>query len=78
MTCINGVAGVIAVSQAALQSQIASLSTSQSSSSTEVDSLKHRVEDTEREKRDLVVVISRLKQEGAQREGTKLCIIRFS
>jgi hypothetical protein len=27
------------------------------------------VEDTEREKRDLVGVISRLKQEGAQQEG---------
>ncbi|KAJ7288016.1 hypothetical protein C8J57DRAFT_504699 [Mycena rebaudengoi] len=55
-------------SQAALQAQIATLSNSQSSSSTEVDNLKHRVEDTEREKRDLVGVISRLKQDGSQRE----------
>ncbi|KAJ6621758.1 hypothetical protein B0H10DRAFT_944117 [Mycena sp. CBHHK59/15] len=55
-------------SQAALQAQISSLSTSQSSSSTEVDNLKHCVEDTEREKRDLVGVISRLKQDGSQRE----------
>jgi hypothetical protein len=57
-------------SQAALQAQISNLSTSQSSSSTEVDNLKHRVEDTEREKRDLVGVISRLKQDNSQREGT--------
>ncbi|KAJ6508423.1 hypothetical protein C8R45DRAFT_1069158 [Mycena sanguinolenta] len=55
-------------SQAALQAQIAALSTSQSSSSTEVDNLKRRVEDTEREKRDLVGVISRLKQDSTQRE----------
>ncbi|KAJ6584124.1 hypothetical protein DFH09DRAFT_1434376 [Mycena vulgaris] len=55
-------------SQAALQAQISALSTSQSSSSTEVDNLKHRVEDTEREKRDLVGVISRLKQDSSQRE----------
>jgi nucleoprotein TPR len=56
-------------SQAALQAQISTLSTSQSSSSTEVDNLKRRVEDTEREKRDLVGVISRLKQDSSQREG---------
>ncbi|KAJ7029278.1 hypothetical protein C8F04DRAFT_1237155 [Mycena alexandri] len=55
-------------SQAALQAQISSLSTSQTSSSTEVDNLKHRVEDTEREKRDLVGVISRMKQDDSQRQ----------
>ncbi|KAJ7147180.1 hypothetical protein C8R43DRAFT_544030 [Mycena crocata] len=55
-------------SQAVLQAQILTLSTSHSSSSTEVDNLKHRVEDTEREKRDLVGVISRLKQDSSQRE----------
>lgn len=32
--------------------------------------MKHRIEDTEREKRDLVTVVSRLKEDGAQREGT--------
>ncbi|KAJ7079784.1 hypothetical protein B0H15DRAFT_496126 [Mycena belliarum] len=58
----------LVLSQTALQAQIASLSTSQFSSSTEVDNLKHRVEDTEREKRDLVGVISRLKQDSSQRE----------
>lgn len=59
----------LAASYAALQAQITTLKDSQSSSSSEVDALKHRVEDTEREKRDLVGVISRLKQEGAQQEG---------
>jgi len=52
-----------------LQSQIATLSRTQSSSSTELDTLKHRVEDTEREKRDLVGVVSRLKEDSAQRDG---------
>jgi len=52
-----------------LQVQITELSTSKSSSSEEVENLKHRVDDTEREKRDLVGVISRLKQETSQREG---------
>jgi nucleoprotein TPR len=48
------------------------LSTSQSSSSTEVEILKHRVENTEREKRDLVGVVSRLKEDSAQREGSSI------
>ncbi|TFK40767.1 hypothetical protein BDQ12DRAFT_679995 [Crucibulum laeve] len=58
----------LAEEKAALQAQVSALSNSQSSSSSEVDTLKHRIEDTEREKRDLVGVISRLKQESAQRE----------
>lgn len=58
-----------ASAKAALQTQINSLSTSQSSSSTELDTLRHRVEDTEREKRDLVGVVSRLKEDSSQREG---------
>lgn len=57
-------------SRVALHAQINTLSTSQSSSSTEADTLRHRVEDTEREKRDLVGVVSRLREDGAQREGT--------
>jgi hypothetical protein len=58
-----------AASQVALKAEIASLSTSQSSSSGELDVLKRRVEETEREKRDLIGVISRLKQESSQRDG---------
>ncbi|KAI0953616.1 hypothetical protein AcW1_007790 [Taiwanofungus camphoratus] len=58
----------LAVSRATLQAQITTLSTTQSASSTEVDTLKHRVEDTEREKRDLITVVSRLKEDGVQRE----------
>ncbi len=38
-------------------------------SSSEVETLKHRVEDTEREKRDLVGLVSRLKEDAVQREG---------
>ncbi|KAF8158177.1 hypothetical protein B0H34DRAFT_444170 [Crassisporium funariophilum] len=54
--------------RSALQNRLATLSTSQHSSSSEVDALKQRVDDTEREKRDLVGVISRLKDESSQRE----------
>jgi nucleoprotein TPR len=66
-----------ASSRAALQAQINTLSTSQSTSSTEVDTLKHRVEDTEREKRDLVGVVSRLKEDSAQREGSSSSKVMF-
>ena len=45
------------------------MSSTQSLSSTELDSFKHRVEDTEREKRDLFGVVSRLKEDSAQRDG---------
>ena len=59
-----------------MQAQVTSLTDSKSASSSEVDALKHRVEDTEREKRDLVGVVSRLKQEGAQQDG-KLRFLPF-
>ncbi len=52
-----------------LQTQLTTLSSSQSSTSSEVETLQRRVDDTEREKRDLVGVISRLKDEGTQRDG---------
>ncbi|KAG9227404.1 Protein mlp1 [Pleurotus ostreatus] len=58
----------LATSNAALREQLKTLTSSQSVSSSELESLKSRVEDTEREKRDLVNVISRLKQEGTQQE----------
>ncbi|KAK7028127.1 Protein mlp1 [Paramarasmius palmivorus] len=51
-----------------LQKQIATLSNSQTSSSSEVKELKSRLEDAEREKRELLAIISRLKQEEAQRD----------
>ncbi|KAH8990434.1 hypothetical protein EDB86DRAFT_3080419 [Lactarius hatsudake] len=44
------------------------MNSSQSVSITELDSFKHRVEDTEREKRDLLSVVSRLKEDSAQRD----------
>jgi nucleoprotein TPR len=55
--------------KAALQAQVFALSNSQTSSTSEVENLKHRVDDTDREKRDLMGVISRLKQENTQRDG---------
>ncbi|KAI0260660.1 hypothetical protein BC834DRAFT_925773 [Gloeopeniophorella convolvens] len=58
----------LASSKSTLETQISTLSSSQSLSSTELDSFKHRVEDTEREKRDLLGVVSRLKEDSAQRD----------
>ncbi|SRR6266550_1082238 len=56
-------------SQSALKSRIAELETAQTSSTTDVDRLRARVDGVEREKRDLVGVISRLKQENESRDG---------
>ncbi|KAH8980106.1 hypothetical protein EDB92DRAFT_1901586 [Lactarius akahatsu] len=58
----------LASSKSNLESQISTMNSSQSVSSTELDSFKHRVEDTEREKRDLLSVVSRLKEDSAQRD----------
>ncbi|KAF8265884.1 hypothetical protein EI94DRAFT_1734451 [Lactarius quietus] len=58
----------LASSKSNLESQISTLNSSHSVSSTEIDSFKHRVEDTEREKRDLLGVVSRLKEDSAQRD----------
>lgn len=62
---------VTAAARDALQTQLSSLSTSESASHTEVETLKHKIEDTEREKRDLIGVVSRLKEDGAQRDGKR-------
>jgi nucleoprotein TPR len=59
----------LASSKSNLESQLSTLNSSQSISSTELDSFRHKVEDTEREKRDLLGVVSRLKEDGAQRDG---------
>jgi hypothetical protein len=62
----------LASSKSNLESQISTLSSSQSISSTELDSFRHRVDDIEREKRDLLGVVSRLKEDSAQRDGVFL------
>jgi nucleoprotein TPR len=59
----------LASSKSNLESQISTLNSSQSISSTELDSFRHRVDDIEREKRDLLGVVSRLKEDSAQRDG---------
>lgn len=59
----------LSASQATLQSQLSTLSNTQSTRSSELDTLQRRVEDTEREKRDLVVVVDRLRTDCAQAEG---------
>jgi predicted RNase H-like nuclease (RuvC/YqgF family) len=60
-----------------LQNQITAISASQHSSTSESTSLKERVEDTEREKRELVGVISRLKDETSQREGKRHHYLKY-
>jgi nucleoprotein TPR len=66
-----------AASQSALQSQITALEATRASSTGEVDKLRKRVDDVEREKRDLVGIISRLKQENESREGMENVIHPF-
>lgn len=72
----------LASSKSNLESQISTLSSSQSISSTEIDSFRHRVDDIEREKRDLLGVVSRLKEDSAQRDGVFFsfchCVYRIS
>ncbi|KAI0338862.1 hypothetical protein BDW22DRAFT_1362157 [Trametopsis cervina] len=58
----------IVASRNELQAQLVSITTSRSATSTEAELLKQRVDDTEREKRDLIGVISRLKEDATQRE----------
>jgi nucleoprotein TPR len=45
------------------------LSTTHSSSSQELGQLGHRVEETEREKRELILVVDRLREDATRREG---------
>jgi nucleoprotein TPR len=58
----------LATSKSSLEAQLSNFSASQSTSSTELDQLKHRVEDAEREKRDLMGVVNRLKEDATQRD----------
>lgn len=58
-----------ATERAKLQERLDSLSTTQTSSSVEVQTLRQRVEETEREKRDLMGVVSRLQEDATQRDS---------
>ena len=66
---------LVAVAKVALQTQLSSASSSHNTSSVELGNLKTRIEDVEREKRDLVSIVSRLKEDCAQRDGTKMCFV---
>jgi len=57
------------VSKNGLEAQIASLSSSRHTSSTELDQLRRRIDECEREKRDLIGVVNRLKEDATQRDG---------
>ena len=59
----------LATERAKLQAQLNTVSSTQTSSSAEVQTLKQRVEETEREKRDLMGVVSRLQDDAAQRDA---------
>ena len=56
-------------SQDALSNEHARLNESQTASSSEVETLKVRITDLEREKRDLVGVVARMRSEDEEREG---------
>lgn len=62
----------VATAKVALQTRLSSTSSSHNASSAELNNLKTRVEDVEREKRDLISIVSRLKEDCAQRDGTKM------
>ena len=59
----------LATERTKLQAQLNAVSSTQTSSSAEVQTLKQRVEETEREKRDLMGVVSRLQDDAAQRDA---------
>ena len=59
----------LATERAKLQAQLNAVSSTQTSSSAEVQTLKQRVEETEREKRDFMGVVSRLQDDAAQRDA---------
>lgn len=67
----------LSASQATLQSQISILSSSQSTRSSELDTFQRRIEETEREKRDLIAVVDRLKSDGVQAEGMVAYLLKF-
>ncbi|KAG8214434.1 hypothetical protein J3R82DRAFT_9457 [Butyriboletus roseoflavus] len=51
-----------------LETRISSFTSSRSSSASDLDHLRNRIEETEREKRDLMGVVSRLKEDATQRD----------
>jgi nucleoprotein TPR len=62
-------ASLSAASEASLQVEVTRLASQNTTSSAELDGSKRQIEDVEREKRDLLGVISRLKQENTERDG---------
>ncbi|KDQ20838.1 hypothetical protein BOTBODRAFT_320357 [Botryobasidium botryosum FD-172 SS1] len=58
----------LAAVRSTLESQLGALNNNQSSSSAELDALRRRVEDSDREKRDLVSVVNRMREDGTRRE----------
>lgn len=64
-----------AAAKAVLQTQLSSASSSHSASSAELGNLKTRIEDVEREKRDLVGIVGRLKEDCTQRDGMMRFIV---
>ena len=66
--CIKGVDNKLAVSVSKLETQLSELGRNQSTSSHEVESLKRKLEETERDKRELLGVVSRLEEENSSRE----------
>lgn len=64
-----------AIAKTALQTQLSSASSSRNASSVELGNLNTRIEDVEREKRDLVGILSRVREDCTQRDGGEYAII---
>jgi len=74
----NGSNNKLAASNKELTEDIARLTNSQTTTSGAVEEANRRVQDVEREKRDLVGVTSRLQEENTQREGALTRLIKFT
>ncbi|KAG6330667.1 hypothetical protein ID866_8422 [Astraeus odoratus] len=68
LNTIRGENEQLLASKNEMEARLASLSNSRDTSSSEIDQLRIRLDECEREKRDLIGVVSRLKEDAAQRD----------
>ena len=67
--CTQFISLSLVASNKDLETRVSSFTSSQSSSVSDIDHLRNRVDETDREKRDLIGVVSRLKEDATQRDG---------
>ena len=69
---IGGLCALAEATNHSLQTQVSTITSTTSASSSELESIKTRVADVEREKRDLLSVVSRMKEDAASQDGMSL------